>query len=149
MNIRYAKLYDIPTIAKNNVMLAKETENLTLNEDKALLGTREVFDKDKNRGFYLVMEEHENIIGQMLITYEWSDWRNQDIWWVHRVYVVKKYRNNGVFTQMMQKLRDLAQQKQVYAIRLYVHENNTLAHTIYSANGFSEAPFIIYQNLLE
>jgi len=149
MNIRFATSYDAKAIAKNNIMLAKETENLVLDENQAIIGTQMLLDKENKYGFYLIVEDKEDIIGQMLITTEWSDWRNKEIWWIHRIYVEKKHRNTGIFTQMVQRLWQLAQQKQVYAIRLYVHENNTFAQIVYSTMEFTQAPFIIYQKFLD
>ena len=60
---------------------------------------------DPRKGFYLIAENDNNIIGQIFITEEWSDWRNANIWWIHRIYVQEIWRNRGVFTSLIQKIR--------------------------------------------
>jgi len=147
MKIRHANINDSEEIAKNNVNLAYEIEQLELNLDDACNGTRSVF--ENSYGFYVVADENNSIIGQIYITHEWSDWRNKNIWWIHRIYIHKEFRNKGIFKQMLKYLKDRAVLEDIFAIRLYVNEINESAIEIYNKIGLYKTPFIIYQDNVE
>ena len=144
MQIRRATLIDAERIAQNNVKLADEIENMHVNYAAALSGTKTLL-QNNDKGFYLVAEEEQSLIGQMMITYEWSDWRNKIIWWIHRIYVDKSWRHAGVFKQMLQELASLAAHHDVFTIRLYVLQENIDAIKIYEKMGMRLQPFLIYQ----
>ncbi|MCK7509419.1 MAG: GNAT family N-acetyltransferase [Desulfobacterales bacterium] len=97
--IRDASLSDAPTIARFNALMALETENLTLDESRLLNGVRAVL-QDPAKGFYCVAEMDGAVVGQLMITYEWSDWRNATFWWIQSVYVEKSVRSKGVFREL-------------------------------------------------
>ena len=96
MNIRKASLNDIETIAKFNYNLAYETENKKLDMDILRKGVENLIN-DNSKGQYYVYTIDEKIVGQIMHTYEWSDWRNKTFLWVQSVYVDKEYRQKGVF----------------------------------------------------
>jgi len=143
MKFREANNDDISQIAKNNVQLAFETEGLILDYDEVLVGSKTLI-KNKNRGFYLIAEE-EQIIGQVLITYEWSDWRNKNIWWIHRIYIHENWRRKKIFSRMFKELIKLANKYNVYVIRLYVLQKNIQAKKAYKLCGMESTNFLIYQ----
>jgi len=145
MIIRKALLTDAETIAKNNVTLALELENLILEKEEAQKGSIAVLTGKRN-GFYLVLEHNNEIIGQLFITEEWSDWRNKAIWWMHRVYVKKEYRKQGLFTKLLDELTKLAEEQNVFALRLYVLNENENALSIYDHLNFHQTPFLILQH---
>ncbi|KAA0005243.1 MAG: GNAT family N-acetyltransferase, partial [Thermoplasmata archaeon] len=91
MIVRDAEIDDAEWIAKNNVLLARESENANVEYETTLKGVKEVL-KDKNKGFYLVAEKNNKIIGQLLVTYEWSEWRDKQIWWLQSIYVIPSER---------------------------------------------------------
>jgi len=95
MQIRKASLDDAEKIAKNNVMLALESENMEIEYETTLEGIKTLIKNDE-KGFYIVAEDGGSIIGQLMVTYEWSDWRGEDIWWLQSIYVNKEWRRKGV-----------------------------------------------------
>ena len=145
MIIRKATLSDVNEIAKNNILLAKEIEQRNLEFSTVQNGSEAVLSDERN-GFYIIAENNHHVIGQVFITIEWSDWRNQTIWWIHRVYVHKQWRKKGVFTALLQQIKQLAKDNNVYVLRLYVLQSNKNAMNIYKKSGFADAPFIILQN---
>ena len=147
MIIRNAKIDDAEQIAKNNVLLARESENANVEYETTLKGVKEVL-KDKNKGFYLVAEKNNKIIGQLLVTYEWSDWRDKQIWWLQSIYVIPSERRRGVMRKMIDKILDEAKKRKIYALRLYVHKNNGNAIKAYEKIGMEKKPYNIYQLLL-
>jgi GNAT superfamily N-acetyltransferase len=144
MIIRKALLMDAERIAQNNVTSALELENLILQKEEAEKGSIAVLTGKRN-GFYLVIEINNEIIGQLFITEEWSDWRNKVIWWMHRVYIKKEYRNKGLFTKLLKELNKIAKKENVFALRLYALKDNEKALSIYKHLNFRNTPFLILQ----
>jgi GNAT superfamily N-acetyltransferase len=105
-------------ITEFQLAMAWETEQLRLDPLKCTPGVRAVFEQPQ-RGRYYVATEGDRILGSLLITYEWSDWRNGDIWWIQSVYVIPEARND------------------VYGLRLYVEKHNTRAKQVYQQLGMS------------
>ncbi len=140
-----AEKNDSTYIAKNNIQLAQEIEQLTLSYDEAVKGSEYIIEHPKY-GFYYLCKKNNELIAQLLVTYEWSDWRNKMIWWVHRVYVQPAYRKKGIFKEMMKHIEHWAKKEDIFAIRIYVHNGNTSAFTIYKKIGFHETPFTILQS---
>jgi GNAT superfamily N-acetyltransferase len=145
MKIRVAQLPDAKEIAQQNIAMAKESEDATIQYDIALAGVNSLL-ADKTKGFYLVAEERGRLIGQLMITFEWSDWRNQTIWWVQSVYVKKDWRNKGVFTKLLSTTQQLARTHNVAFLRLYVHQHNQSALQVYEKKGWILEPYRIYQH---
>ena len=97
IRVRRALLADAKIIAEFNSAIAKETEHLELDRKRLLRGVKALL-KDSSKGFYLLAEVKERVAGQLMITYEWSDWRSATFWWIQSVYVAPEFRNAGVFT---------------------------------------------------
>lgn len=135
ITIRHGDRSDAGIIAQYNVALAHETEHLALDAERTLRGVHGMFDEPA-RGFYLVAEEDGAVVGQLMITYEWSDWRNGVFWWIQSVYVRKEYRERKVFRSLYEKVTAMAkEQGNVCGIRLYVERDNTTAHAVYQKLG--------------
>ena len=147
MLIRVADIKDADRIARNSILLAREIEQMRLKYQNVLIGT-ETLIRNKEKGFYLVIEENNEIIGQVMITFEWSDWRNMAIWWIHRVYVQESWRGKGVFKKLFEEVKKMALKNNVFAIRLYVYRENKDAITTYENIGMEKPPFSIYQQIL-
>jgi GNAT superfamily N-acetyltransferase len=143
MRIRTAKRKDAEAITAQNISLAKESENILLKPTIVLAGVKALL-SDKNKGFYLVAEENHTIVGQLMITVEWSDWRNKPIWWVQSVYVQKEWRKKGVFTQLLGDIRKKARMQGVAFLRLYAHKNNKSALQVYEKIGWDQEPYLFY-----
>lgn len=143
--LRLAKETDIETLAANHRAMALETENKTLDEKATIVGTRAVIE-DSAKGFYLIAERDEQMIGQLLVTYEWSDWRAGTFWWIQSVYVVPNARRTGVYRALHDYVLEAAKQAQnVCGVRLYVDKDNGRAQATYRAMGMMPAHYDIYE----
>ena len=128
--IRDATIEDATSIAGFQLAMALETEDKKLDPNVVEPAVRAVFE-DSSRGFYLAGEIDGQVVGSLLVTYEWSDWRNCDMWYIQSVFVETKYRGQGVFKNLYQRVIDLAQEKNVMFVRLYVEVENERAQRIY------------------
>ena len=138
--IREAKPEDVPFLVECNAAMALETEHKTLDRDVLTRGTRAVFD-DPHRGFYLVAECEGERAGCLLITYEWSDWRNGDWWWFQSVYVTKAARRGGVFRALYADVERRARAAGAIGLRLYVERDNERAQQTYASLGMEEEAY--------
>jgi len=143
--IRNAKLNDIETIAKYNIAMALETENKSLDKDTITKGVTSVV-MDKSKGLYWVVEIDGALAGQLMVTYEWSDWRNGMMWWIQSVFVPEGYRRQGVYKTLYRNLVELAKtDKECCGIRLYVEKQNTRAQDTYLNLGMKNAGYEIME----
>ncbi|MFO8133335.1 MAG: GNAT family N-acetyltransferase [Thermoplasmatota archaeon] len=143
MEIRKARPADAEDIAAHNIALARETENTSITRDTALQGVQAILD-DPGKGFYLVAVHEQHVVGQLMVTYEWSDWRARPIWWLQSVYVTPSWRQRGIFSQLLDTLRETADTHDVCALRLYVHHDNQTACQAYRSLGFTPLPYRMY-----
>ena len=124
---------DLNTLVKYNAAMAKETEGKTLDLELLSKGVSAVLDQD-SLGFYLIAEADGRSVGQLLITTEWSDWRNGYFWWIQSVYVDAEYRRQGVYRALDSHVHSEARRRQdVCGLRLYVERNNQVAQQVYSS----------------
>ena len=145
MRIRKARPSDALVIANFNYRLAHETESLLLNPTTVKRGVRALLN-DPAKGVYFVAEERGLVVGQLLITYEWSDWRNGQFWWVQSVYVAQDHRRAGVFSAMFSHIQQLAKSKRaVCGLRLYVEASNRRAQSVYEHFGMSPTHYKIFE----
>jgi GNAT superfamily N-acetyltransferase len=122
--------------------LARESEGKQLD---AATTARAVLE-DPSKGFYLVAERGGVAVGQLMITFEWSDWRNATFWWIQSVYVDPSARRTGVFRALYDSILSRAKSRgDVCAIRLYVESANNTAYEAYEALGMRRAPYEIYE----
>ena len=143
--IRNAKQKDIETIAKYNIKMALETENKYLDKEIITAGVSSIIN-DSSKGIYWVMEMDKIIIGQLMVTYEWSDWRNGMMWWIQSVYVPKEHRRKGVYSKMYNNLLELAQlDSECCGIRLYVEKENKKAQKTYEKLDMKKAGYEIME----
>ncbi len=145
MNIRPATPGDASQIAHFNQMMAHETEDKTLEPVTLAKGVAAVL-SSPNRGFYTVAEVDGAVVGCLMITYEWSDWRNGKIWWIQSVYVDAPHRKNGVYRAMYEHLYEqAASDDDIVGVRLYVDKSNTAAQAVYQKMGMQQAHYDIYE----
>ena len=147
MIIQKAQQQHISQLASNNVLLAKESEGLTIDIATSNAGVKAVV-TDQTKGFYLIALEGKKIVGQLMITYEWSDWRNKQMWWIQSAYVHLQWRQKGVFTQLLHAVKERAQKDGIFELKLYVHIHNTRAISAYEEMKMQQAPYHIYQSEL-
>ena len=141
LTIRPAEARDIDTLVCFNAALAQETEGITLEPERLRKGVRALLD-DAGKGFYLVAEEGGEVVGQIMVTFEWSDWRNGVFYWIQSVYVRPDRRRQGMFRALYGRVEALAQERpEVCGLRLYVMRDNVRAQQTYRTLGMSATPF--------
>jgi ribosomal protein S18 acetylase RimI-like enzyme len=139
--IRPATPADAPTVAAANAALALETEGKRLDPATLAAGVAAVL-ADPAKGWYTVVEDAGRVVGQCLVTLEWSDWRNGWFWWVQSVYVAPHVRRTGVFRDLYRHLEAAAVARpDVIGIRLYVERDNARAQATYESLGLEEEPY--------
>ena len=143
--IRRAIVDDAETLARFNEAMAEETEDKTLDPETVRAGVQAVFDTP-GPAFYLVAERDGEVVGSLMITTEWSDWRNADFWWIQSVYVRPSARQTGVYTALHREVRRRARKADgVCGLRLYVERDNAAARAAYETRGMSEPPYRMYE----
>jgi GNAT superfamily N-acetyltransferase len=144
ITIRKAKPEDARAIIYFQINMAWETEEMKLVPEAVTEGVKAVFD-DPSRGQYYVAENEGYVIASLLITYEWSDWRNCNVWWFQSVYVAPEFRRQGVFRKMYNYVRQLAEEQDIAGLRLYVETKNSGAQKTYEALGMSSEHYSFYE----
>ncbi len=143
--IRLGVTSDVETIVGFNIAMAKETEEKTLDYQMALSGAKSLFNNPEN-GFYLVAEKQGKVIGSLMITKEWSDWRNGDFWWIQSVYINAENRRKGIYSLLYSYVKKMAKiRSDVCGIRLYVEKENRVAQNTYSSLGMQEAHYKVFE----
>ncbi|MCF7806977.1 MAG: GNAT family N-acetyltransferase [Candidatus Marinimicrobia bacterium] len=136
-----AKNEHIEIIAEFNRQMALETETIELKPETIQAGVSAVL-KDPTKGFYLVCESESEVVACLMITTEWSDWRNGDIWWLQSVYVHPDHRQKGVFSLLYKHLKEMIREREdIAGLRLYVDEHNQTAIKTYIALGMETSNY--------
>ena len=139
---------DVAAIAQFNIAMAAETEDLALDPQTVHAGVAAVVSDDR-RGFYLVARSDGKAVGSLMITYEWSDWRNGNLWWIQSVYVVPSARKQGIFRLLYDNVISLAKQSgDAAGVRLYVEKDNRGAQEVYQKLGMSETAYRVFEIIL-
>ena len=139
---------DVAAITQFNIAMAAETEDLALDPQTVHAGVAAVVSDDR-RGFYLVARSDGKAVGSLMITYEWSDWRNGNLWWIQSVYVVPSARKQGIFRLLYDNVISLAKQSgDAAGVRLYVEKDNRGAQEVYRKLGMSETAYRVFEIIL-
>jgi ribosomal protein S18 acetylase RimI-like enzyme len=147
MRIRLARRRDAPTLVAFNRAMALETERKVLLPEVIGAGVRGLLARPAS-GFYVVAERSGEVIGALLITTEWSDWRNGDFWWVQSVYVLPEQRGRGVYRRLYRYVRRLAaRRRSVVGFRLYVDHANARARRVYRSLGMKQTRYAVFEQL--
>jgi GNAT superfamily N-acetyltransferase len=147
VQIRKAEPCDAIAIAAFNQALARETEGKGLRPEVIAAGVNAVI-HNPALGFYLVAETDSQPVAVLMITMEWSDWRNGLFWWIQSVYVAPEHRRQGIYRQLYTHVKALAaQEPTVCGFRLYANRDNTRAQSTYVALGMEESPYRIFEEL--
>jgi ribosomal protein S18 acetylase RimI-like enzyme len=149
LNVRLAKHEDAATIVSFSVAMALETEGRRLDRDRLHDGTVALL-KSPDRGFFMVAElkqaNERQLLGQLMVTYEWSDWRNGAFWWIQSVYVDPAWRRRSVFRRMHETVMATAKTSpNVCGVRLYVEESNGAAQAVYRKVGLTPSSYAIFE----
>ena len=145
ITVREATRKDPESIVRFQEGMALETEGKALDEALLRNGITAIFDSSQ-KGFYLVAEADSVVVGSLLITYEWSDWRNATFWWIQSVFVDANWRRKGVYRTMHDYVVNVAKsRKDICGIRLYVERTNTIAQQTYKDLGMTHSHYDLYE----
>ncbi len=145
MNIRVATANDADSLVEFNQAMALETEGRHLDSDVLRTGVTTVF-SDEKKGFYVVAEIENSIVGGLMVTYEWSDWRNAWFWWIQSVYIRPKARGQRIYSRMYDFVKARAAVAgNVCGFRLYVETENAHAQRVYETVGMERSHYLMYE----
>jgi GNAT superfamily N-acetyltransferase len=145
IRVREATQTDLQFLVDGNAAMALETEKLELDRMRLARGVSALL-SDPGKGVYLVAECEGRRVGQMMLTYEWSDWRNGNFLWIQSVFVLPEYRGRGVFKAIYRHVEELARRdNSVCGLRLYVETENERAQETYSHCGMARASYLMYE----
>jgi GNAT superfamily N-acetyltransferase len=143
LHYRGATREDSGAIVDFQQAMARETEDVDLDREIVTRGVEAVFD-DPSRGRYFVADVDGRVVASLLITYEWSDWRNGVVWWIQSVYVVPDFRGRGVYAGLYAHVKQSADAS-VRGIRLYVDRRNTSAQEVYRKLGMNGEHYLVFE----
>ncbi|MFO0705364.1 MAG: GNAT family N-acetyltransferase [Nitrospira sp.] len=147
LRVRRAHVGDLESIVSFSLEMAQETEGRRLDRSRLRQGTGSLLNTPEH-GFFMVVEQPETsqIIGQLMITYEWSDWRNAVFWWIQSVYVTPAWRRQGVFRRLHATvLAEAKKDPRVCGVRLYVDATNRIAQDVYKRVGLSPSSYAVFE----
>ncbi|MCD9189132.1 MAG: GNAT family N-acetyltransferase [Pyrinomonadaceae bacterium] len=148
MNIRLANASDAADLVEFNQAMALETEGKRLDSQVLKSGVEAVF-QDEKKGFYVVTEADAEIVGGLMVTFEWSDWRNSWFWWIQSVYILPEYRGRSIYRLMYEFVKNKAnQEKNVCGFRLYVEKENVNAQKVYEKLGMESSHYLMYEEMI-
>jgi GNAT superfamily N-acetyltransferase len=148
IHVRRADESDAPTVTVFNQRLAEESEGHRLDPPTVAAGVLAAL-RDESRALYFVAEIDGDVVGQALITYEWSDWRNGFLWWFGSVYVLPEFRGRGVFRALHDRIESQAHAAGCVGLRLYVWNENARAQTTYSKLGWTDANYKVMERMFD
>jgi len=146
-NITYRDAHpsDCDAIVSFQMAMARETEDLELDGEILMRGVEAVFG-DPQLGRYFVAESDFRVVASLLITYEWSDWRNGVVWWIQSVYVMPEFRRQRIYAGMYEHVKQIVDtQPYVRGIRLYVDRRNTRAQEVYTRLGMNGEHYQVFE----
>lgn len=147
MNIRLAQAAETDDLVEFNQAMALETEGKHLDPEVLKAGVAAVFDDDE-KGFYVVAENNGRIVGGLMVTYEWSDWRNSWVWWIQSVYIRPEARGQRIYSRLYDFVKERAVAEKAFGIRLYVENTNHHAQLVYEKVGMVPSHYLMYEEML-
>jgi len=150
LNVRIARPEDALTIESFSAAMALETEGRCLDLDRLHRGTIALIENPA-QGFFIVAEQgqgdNRQLLGQLMVTYEWSDWRNGVFWWIQSVYVAPAWRRKGVYRRLHDTVVEIGKaDNKMCGIRLYVAQDNHVAQTVYRRVGLTPSRYDVYED---
>lgn len=145
MLIRKAQVSDMLALVQFNQAMAQETEGLALDEVTLTKGVSTLLNTPE-KGFYLVAEVAGEIVGSLMVTFEWSDWRAKEYYWIQSVYIRPQNRRQGIYGKLYAEVKHLAEANGGAAsFRLYVEQENLAAQQTYQALGMKQSYYLMYE----
>ena len=143
--IEEARIGDLNTLVEFQLKMAMETEELKLDREILIKGVKAVYE-DPAKARYFVARIDERVVGMLMITLEWSDWRNGWVWWIQSVYVEQEFRNDGILRSLYTYIRNVVENSDsIRGIRLYVDKRNIKAQKVYNALGMTGEHYTTYE----
>ena len=147
LTVRLAVKQDAINLIHFNQAMAKETENKVLVPELIQAGVNGLLE-NPSRGFYVVADVGGEVVGSLMVTMEWSDWRNGVFWWIQSVYILPSYRRQGIYRKLYSFVKTLASEdSNVCGFRLYVEKNNLQAQRTYESLGMKETEYNMYEEI--
>lgn len=146
LELRTAEPQDVDRIVLFNQAMARETEGRDLDRGVLRSGVETLLSHPE-RGAYYVAEREGEVVGQLLVTTEWSDWRDAEVWWIQSVYVSREARRAGVYRALHQHVRERARAAGAAGLRLYVDRDNRPARETYLELGMRESHYVMYEEM--
>lgn len=143
---RQAGSEDVDRIVLFNQAMARETEGRELDRRVLTAGVERAL-KDPALGRYFVAEIEDRVVGQVMVTTEWSDWRNGHVWWLQSVYVSKQHRREGVYRRLHEHVREKARAEKAIGLRLYVERDNLPAQATYRTLGMDASQYLMFEEM--
>ena len=136
---------DVPAIIDFQLAMARETEDLELDREVLTRGVHALF-ANPHLGRYYVADDAGRAAGSLMITYEWSDWRNGMVWWIQSVYVTPDYRRRGIYAGLYSHIKSIVEpDPAIRGIRLYVDNRNTGAQQVYARLGMEGEHYRVFE----
>jgi GNAT superfamily N-acetyltransferase len=149
MNIRTANFEDVSSLVEFNQAMALETEGKRLDTQILQSGVQAVL-HDEEKGFYAVAESDGRIVGGLMVTFEWSDWRDNWFWWIQSVYILPEFRGKKIYRQLYDFVKQNAEERgDVCGFRLYVEKENTNAQKVYEKCGMEASHYLMYEEMIK
>jgi GNAT superfamily N-acetyltransferase len=146
--IRHARPEDLDALVAGNRTMALETESVRLDPVTLRAGIAALLES-REPGTYWVLEDEGRVIGQLLITYEWSDWRNRTVWWIQSVHIDAAERGRGLFRTLYAHVRAEAERAGAGGLRLYVDKTNRRAQAVYAAVGMNGDHYSVFEDMFD
>ncbi len=149
MKIRIASFEDANSLVEFNQAMALETEGKQLDAQILQSGVEAVL-HDEKKGFYAVAENEGKIVGGLMVTFEWSDWRGRWFWWIQSVYILPEFRGQKIYRRLYDFVKQNAEEKgDVCGFRLYVEKENTNAQKVYEKCGMERSHYLMYEEMIK
>jgi GNAT superfamily N-acetyltransferase len=150
ITVREAVASDEASLFEGNLALARETEDLDLDRAELRAGVHAVLHASVGARYFVATHDTTGaVVGQLMITTEWSDWRNRPVWWIQSVYVWPDARRTGVYRALYEAVRARAVSAGVAAVRLYVDNRNSRAQAVYARLGMDGNHYRVFEAMLE
>lgn len=146
IRVREASAADEAVLVEHNSEMARETEGIALDRDRLRQGVSALL-ADPSKGWYLVAEAEGRVVGQLMITREWSDWRNGWFWWIQSVRVEPAWRRRGVYRALHRECERRAREAGACGLRLYVERSNGGAQSTYLALGMTRSHYDLFETV--
>jgi len=149
MKVRIASFEDANSLVEFNQAMALETEEKRLDMQILQSGVEAVL-RDDQKGFYTVAESDGKIVGGLMVTFEWSDWRNNWFWWIQSVYILPEFRGKKIYRQLYDFVKQSAEERgDVCGFRLYVEKENDDARKVYEKCGMEASHYLMYEEMIK